>query len=520
MADPARLSRVWRLLRQWWRVVLRALLLVAPTLALIPLGVLWLRDRGIAFEYVAVGAVAALLAIAATRLWRPDLPEVPARPSPPGASPGEREARARLATLASSVGPGDIGSAEAARRLAERAVREVASAFHPGAADPVLRVTLPELLLVVERTSRDMRRQLLAEVPVLRDLRIELVAGGMTYSASAQAWFNAATYAYRTGRFLMNPVIALASEAQRLVLGAVTIGLGDLARIRIGQILVRETGEAAIRLYSGSCRLDAAEEAAAAARDAAAAAPAPPPLTTPLRVTVVGQLNAGKSSLVNALAGEVRSPAEAGLHTPKAFHARVDDPALGLLILTDTPGFAAGGEPEIGHLLTADLVVWAVALHRADRGADLAALAALRRWSAAHPARPLPPLVFAPTHADRLDPPGEWRPPYDVESGKRPKEKSIRRAVEALREALAWPEAACVPVVVAADREAWNLAALRAALLAARPAAEAVRAARLRERRSKVAMAADAARSVRGMVARVASELTRGTRAGRRTGEE
>jgi predicted GTPase len=157
-----------------------------------------------------------------------------------------------------------------------------------------------------------------------------------------------------------------------------------------------------------------------------------------------------------------------------------------------------------------------VALHRADRGADVAALAALRRWSAANPANPMPPLVFVPTHADRLDPPMEWTPPYDATAGRRPKERAIRTAVAAVQAALAWPEARWVPVVAAPDREPWNLPELRAALIAMRPAAEAVRAARLRERRGRLAMAADAARSVKGVVARVTAELSRGVRPGGR----
>jgi hypothetical protein len=111
-------------------------------------------------------------------------------------------------------------------------------------------------------------------------------------------------------------------------------------------------------------------------------------------------------------------------------------------------------------------------------------------------------VVVALASADRLDPPGEWSPPYDA-AGDRPKERAMRAAVDAAAGALRTETV--IPVSVASPETAWNLAALRAALAAEAPDAERRKLERAMAPEGWTGRARDAARSLPGLARRLAA---------------
>ncbi|MGA1287975.1 MAG: hypothetical protein ACO3ZK_10795, partial [Rubrivivax sp.] len=252
---PGRISLLLQKLRPWWRTILRAVLFAGPTLLLIPLGIVWLWERGWMVEWLMAGTVGVFLAVWAADLWKPDLPSISLKPPRQGASAGEREARARIAQFVESAQASDIADASAALALAEQVGHAIASAFYPDEKKPLLRVTLPELLLVTQQTAHDIRQRLLIDFPILRDIRFDILENG----TELKAWTDRAMTGYRVGRFLWNPLNALIQEAQSAASGLATRGMAHQVRKRIAQILVAEVGEAAIRLYSGASRMDARE---------------------------------------------------------------------------------------------------------------------------------------------------------------------------------------------------------------------------------------------------------------------
>lgn len=501
-----RLRRAFVALRPWWRSLLRALLFAGPTLALVPLGALWLWERGWLLPWLGAMTVGVFAALLVARLWRPDLPAVALRGPEAGMSSGEKIARERLIAIDTAITAKDIATQDAAWALGERIVLSVAESFHPGVAEPTLRVTLPELLLVTERTTADTRRRLLTEFPILRDLSFNLLG----VAQDLMAWSDRAMTAYRLGRLLWNPASAVVAEIQRYAVNLSTMGLTDHARQRIAQILAREVGEAAILLYSGRCRLDAGELAEASALDAMAGATAGA-AQEPLRIVLVGQVKSGKSSLLNALAGSARSLAGHAISTEAALEVPIVHPVTGPVVLIDTPGLEAGAKPDADRLTDADMVLWTVALHRADRGTDAALLAALRDWTMHHRRRIPAPIIFVATHLDRLAPAEPWSPPYDLDRpGNGTRDTMGSEALKALRADLAWPEARWVAAVPGGVHGPWNLDAVRAAIAAARAEAEAARAARLVASRGLLARAADAGRSMAGAARLLGAEVTRG----------
>jgi predicted GTPase len=87
------------------------------------------------------------------------------------------------------------------------------------------------------------------------------------------------------------------------------------------------------------------------------------------------------------------------------------------------------------------------------REPDREMLATLADWFEVRKELKPIPVLGVLTHIDLLSPVMEWSPPYDWQSGKRPKEISIREAVEYNRELFEATLAGVVPVCADVDRE-------------------------------------------------------------------
>jgi len=463
-----------RRLKRYWREILLVALMAAPWLALLVLGFLWLMQNDRVLVW-ALGAVACgLLAWPIRRAIRTRAgarlaAELDARAAPdPAWREIERKAWEDVEALAASTPPLEPDR-EAATELARRTVETVAKRFHPDDPDAAARVTLPELLLLTERVSRDLRRFVLSHLPGARTLRIDhaLKVKRLVdrWGAPAQRAFEIGFAAWRVGRVAANPTTGVAQELARWLDAEGRAALAGNLRSAATRELVRETGRAAIDLYAGRLRLTAQEiETAEAAERVDAAPPAP----MPVRVVLLGQVNAGKSSTANAMAGAVL--AETG-PTPTPGGAREWEiraegrPAVLLVDTAGLDGTDAARDAAIAEAARADAIVWVASATQPARAADADALQALRRAQSADLARRPPPLILALTGVDRLRPAAEWAPPYDP-AGSRPKEGSLRAATDAVAAALDIPRDAIVPVAVPSGAPPWNHEALWAAIAA------------------------------------------------------
>jgi predicted GTPase len=441
-----------------WREIAVLIAVVAP-LALLPaLGVAWLWERGLMLAWLGVLLAVALLAWAARAAWSRQPHGIAAPPPAPSAGDAERRAHAALDAVLAHVGRDDIATTAALQALAERVLRAVAQAYYPGDANAVLRVTVPELLLMTERFAARLRARLVQQVPLLERAELKLVPQGVALrDGGTRLW-----RAWRVLR-LADPIGALLQEARGVIVNAALSQLSDAARDRAAAIVARELGTVAIDLYAGRFRR--------AGDDLAETAPplTPLPADGPVTVLLGGQRNAGKSSLVNALAHARRVPASLATATDTfTAHAIGDD-----LVVVDGPGTGAAPSREwLSRAAAADLILWVARAHDVARGPDQRALAALRDARTEAPTLSAAPVVLALTHADRLDPPRDWAPPYPT-GDDRPKAASMRAALGAARAALDLDRA----VILRCDHPetAWNLDALEAALREALPEARARR---------------------------------------------
>jgi predicted GTPase len=185
---------------------------------------------------------------------------------------------------------------------------------------------------------------------------------------------------------------------------------------------------------------------------------------------VVGQINAGKSSLVNALkqdsvAGVDVLPATDGFHRYRfALSEQVD------IYLTDTPGLDGSEKTTVEllkHAVKADLILW---LSQANQPAKALDIALLKEWDdyfSNNLGRKKPPVLLITTHNDVLKPQHEWDPPYDLSDTENTKVKTIVAAAAYTREALGFSNTATViPVALKPGTDPYNIDSLREVLTA------------------------------------------------------
>jgi hypothetical protein len=478
-----------RLARRYWRELAVLVLFVLPIAALPVFGVLWLFERHWVTPWLGAMLGVTVIAIGAGRLWRGRDHGITVPPASPDMAPAEQAARAALAEIVAGVAAKDIESREALQDLVRRTVTAVARAWNPEAARAELHFTLPEALLLTEQVARRLRGAVLRDLPVLRHVPVRwLPDGHMAYGRLVKAYGG-----YRVLRAAFSPLNALVSELRSVLLDKVTDSVTEAAKRQVAAVLVREVGEAAIQLYSGRLRRDLSEIRADAPE------PVREEAARPITILLAGQVNAGKSSLVNALSGRHRAVASP-LPGPPGFPAfALDEASAGELRLIDSAGLGpAPSEDWLAEAERADLILWVAAAHRAARAADQRALRALEaRLGTANRRRP--PVVLALAHVDRLSPAGEWAPPYDPKAGSRPKERAMRDALAAAVEDLAIPAWSAVPVCTLEPETAWNIPALWAAIHAALPGARQAQLDRLLRGRAWWEAWIDSARTVAGL---------------------
>ena len=483
-----------RLTRYLRFAVLGAGLLV-PTVTLIPLGSLWLWERGLVIYWaLAVCLLTSVAFVLQRRLFPEPRTAEPAKaeirpPRAETATPAEERAWIEVERLADTVRPELLGSREETWAKGLEVIEAVARSFHPERREPLWQFTVTEALALSERVSVRLRTAVVENVP----LGDRLTVAQLMTMWRWRGVVDTAERAYDLWRVvrLLNPISAATQEVrERLQKRMYAWGKDQIAR-RVARAYVVEVGRAAIDLYSGRLAVTDAELSAhvsdVARKDREQVLASEP---EPLRLLIAGQTGAGKSSLVNALAEQVTAaidvlPATVGF-TPYALKRD----GLPAIIAVDSPGLGANAVPLDGLIAQAqdcDLMLWVLAASRADRETDRLALERFRARFASQPNRRRPPVLLVLTHIDRLRPFKEWTPPYDLSAEGSEKAHSIRAALEASGADLGFSADDIVPVCLSSECRSYNVDALWGRVVDLLPEArKAQLVRRLRDRSSRV----------------------------------
>ncbi|MGY6631169.1 MAG: GTPase family protein [Wenzhouxiangella sp.] len=471
------------LLNHFGRLRLAAVTVSVLPLSVLPiLGFIWLWQSSQVLAWLAVTAGAALLGLAlnqiAVRREQRALPETSSQPAqhwPPVAEAcwQQIESRADEAT----VEQWPLNDGAGLMRLARQILEQVAGHFHSATDKPLLEMTVPHTLAVIERAARELRQDIGDNIPFSHQLRLGTVARANSW----RDWFKRYEGWYRAGRLLLAPQSALVAELRRTV-GNQAFQHGS---VRIQNWLLREyirkLGYHAIELYGGYARVDE-DQRLEQVTELSAREQADPAGQAgdeePFRLLLMGRTNAGKSSLINALFGQLKAAADVLPDTTTRITPyRLDRGDQLQALVFDTPGF--DGELFADRLLVdtsrrADLILWVSAANRADRAEERQRLDQLRAVFADPGLNP-PPILVVMSHIDRLRPIREWSPPYKLNPPSGPKARTIVQALEAVAEDLAVTPEQVIPVCLA-EQHRYNVDdALWSAMLFHQPTANRVR---------------------------------------------
>jgi predicted GTPase len=469
-----------------WRIVVVAALLVLPFVALAGLGSVYLWRNGWALYawWPLVFCMGAGYFLAwhwqrrRTLLRPPDF-ESPTRWTERDAQAWKLvEARTKAAAELPVAKLSDVNHfLDTAREMAQ----ELATFYHPRAQDPVGNLTVPEVLAVVELAAHDLA--------VLVDHYLPgghlLTIGDWRRARQFTEWYQTASNIYWSAAALFSPVeTGIRYAASRLGLSMPMQLLQQHLFLWFYTAYVHRLGTYLIDLNSGRLRVGAdrfRQLFGGQAPDGTGAPAAVPGAEQPddeaiervsqVTVTLLGQVKAGKSSLVNGLLGEQRArtdvlPVSDNVQSYELHSAGIPT----RLVLLDTQGYGHTG-PKADQIKAtqnaarqSDLLLLVLHARNPARQADVEMLQGLRAWFASQPDLKRPPVLAVLTHVDLLSPAMEWAPPYDWQEGTRPKEASIRAAVAAVTEQLGDLVAEVVPVCLAPGRvygvEEWLLPAI------------------------------------------------------------
>jgi hypothetical protein len=346
-------------------------------------------------------------------------------------------------------------------QTAQEMALELARFYNPKAADPVSNVTIPEILAVIEFATHDLAEMVDHYLPAGNLLTIQ----NWRQAKKMVDWYPAFNAVY----WIVSAVISPVSTAQKYLASQIGVttpfrALQENALAFFYTAFVQRLGTYLVELHSGRLKVGAtrylelkkqfARKQVEELEKVKAGVEAE--RVTQVAITVIGQVKAGKSSLINALLGEQRAKTDVLPMTAEITRYELQLPDVPTrLVIFDSVGYGHTG-PKADQVKAtrdavqkSDLVLLALHARNPARQADLDMLKALEDWHKQRPSLKKPAILGVLTHIDLLSPAMEWAPPYDWHQPQRPKEEQIAQAAAAAREQLSGHLAELAAVCVA-----------------------------------------------------------------------
>ncbi|MBY0559265.1 GTP-binding protein HSR1 [Hyphomicrobium sp.] len=243
------------------RLLIVFLGLLFPTLALIPLGSLWLWQHGYLIYWAIATLCCTLIAFVFQRRTLGPPPKagtdepvaeiIPPRSSSDG-DPMRAAAQRSVDTFASDANTRTIGSWNDLLNTGLETVEIVAKTYHPDRKDPMLRFTVPEALTLIEQVSARLRPVFEGTIPLGNRLTVAQFAQVYRwrgiYDVAGRAWS-----VWRLAR-MFNPATAATYELREKLSNSLIQWLKGTISGRLVRAFIQEVGAASIDLYSGELK--------------------------------------------------------------------------------------------------------------------------------------------------------------------------------------------------------------------------------------------------------------------------
>lgn len=383
-----------------------------PWVALIVLGVLWLAEHDwlVPFVGVTLGLVVLLrlTALLLKRLRRKqvaapvDAEHVPIVTANPEWTARELAVFNSLcAGIAREPRPwGDMR--QLALDLVEKAAQQL-SAGQKGALD----FSIPEALLLADRVMIRLRRNLHDMVPFSDRISLKTILWIWENKAWVQRGATVAGWAWRAKRLITNPPSAVMQEIQAAVTSGADGGeMKNFSVVIVQQIILEEVARAAVDLHSGHLRFTDEEllkiELGSADLDKRILAQP----DEPIRLLVIGQVSAGKSTVINRLLGGAVAETDMAPTTYDLtrYELDIDGMAYSVIDSQGIDGSEMVAQKLLAQVLECDQVLWIVRANRPARAPDVELLQKIDAAFAARPLRRMPPITIVANAVDQLLP--------------------------------------------------------------------------------------------------------------------
>ncbi|BDU36835.1 GTPase family protein [Vibrio nigripulchritudo] len=309
---------------------------------------------------------------------------------------------------------------------------EVAQAF--GKKD--LDFTVPEGLQLLEEISRRYRQVLNEHVPAVDMIKVSQIKWAYDvndkYGEQAVKVGKRGLLAWRIFR-AANPVAAVANEIRGKVLGTLTEKAAENLQQNAKRALLQEVAKVCIDLYSGRYTIE--EQAVHVSRISEDDETRKAKPLEPVRVTIIGQLSSGKSSLVNALTKEINAEVDAlpATNDIRVYRCSIDDEEQ--LNLIDMPGLDGNKKVTdnvLEQVTQSDLVLWVLKANQSSRQLDVDLQTQIEEFYSRKENISLkkPKIVGVLNQVDKLKPASDWAPPYSLDDETNPKVQTIKAAME------------------------------------------------------------------------------------------
>src|SRR5262245_26313064 len=289
-----------------WRLWVLAACLGVPLLTFGVAGALWLYERNwLGWAGLVFLCGEALLLVLFRRWSRQHGALLPQPPTalPSEFAPRDEDAWKLVQEYLNQIDRGELTltSLDQFWLLGQEILTRIAVFYRPDEKEPLLAIQVPLLFRAIEETAHDLAG-VTADVPFAHRITIGDAVRGYYLHQKFKPAYNA----YR----LLYPLLNWKNALFQLF---VTDRLFDVTKETLSQWLLKwyvdRVGYHAIELYSGKLLLTRHREGSSPLLTDSAEMlnQAQRAKTEPLRILVLGQVKAGKSSLVNALFGEVKA---------------------------------------------------------------------------------------------------------------------------------------------------------------------------------------------------------------------
>lgn len=347
-------------------------------------------------------------------------------------------------------------------RLTNDVLTTVAKHFHKDSKYPILSFPLPYLFKLITLVCSDMQREILDKFPASHVVTIGafLETKEFVDEILDKKWL----WGVKSALFNL-PFFLVSIAGSALVMkGAKKYIVPEVLQFLVSRY-VDILGKYAIQLYSGQITLEDIKPTSiltSASKADKQACVENENTIEPLRLLVLGQVSSGKSSLINALFGEVKSAVSVLPTTAEITPYILERDDLQQAIILDSAGYSDLTDNLLPDELKKewtkiDIILIVCSASNAARSADVAQLNAIRHYFQEQRKQAMPVVIGVATHIDRLRPLQEWQPPYNVEDPDNTKARNIRAFCEVIANDLNLPLKSVVPVCLNPTVDAYNI---------------------------------------------------------------